>query len=284
MTLDILSRPLDQTAFTTTYDANGPTGPPAPTTFAIPAPIVLPRATNWNLNVDHQVSAHVYVSARYLRRRGTDGFAFVNTLDPSALPSLLPVPNTAAAGVYELTNLRRDDYDSAQLSIRQTFSGQYEWMASYTRSRALTNAVLDPNTAQPLQILPSQVAMPWDAPNHFLAWAYLPLPRKNWAVSILSNYRSGFPFSVRDETGVISGAVNSYRYPHTFDLNLAIERMITLCGYRFALRGGVDNLTNSRNPTAVNNVIGSPQYLQFFGYEGRHFVVRIRFFGRATGK
>jgi hypothetical protein len=56
---------------------------------------------------------------------------------------------------------------------------------------------------------------------------------------------------------------------------------VTLRGYRFALRGGVDNLTNSKNPTAVNNVIGSPRYLQFLGNEGRHFVVRIRFFGRA---
>ena len=80
---------------------------------------------------------------------------------------------------------------------------------------------------------------------------------------------------------MISGAVNSQRYPFNFDLNLAIERMVTLRGYRFALRGGVNNLTDHKNPTAVNNVIGSPQYLQFLGDEGRHFVVRIRFFGRA---
>ena len=56
--------------------------------------------------------------------------------------------------------------------------------------------------------------------------------------------------------------------------------MVTLRGYRFALRGGVDNLTSARNPTAVNNTVGSPQFLQFYGYEGRHFVLRIRFFGR----
>jgi hypothetical protein len=29
-------------------------------------------------------------------------------------------------------------------------------------------------------------------------------------------------------------------------------------------------------------VVGAPQYLQFLGDEGRHFVVRVRFFGRAT--
>jgi hypothetical protein len=153
-------------------------------------------------------------------------------------------------------------------------------MASYTWSRALSNALLDPNTPQPLQVLSYFAPMPWDAPHRFLGWTYLPLPWKNWAVSALADLRSGFPFSVRDQSGVVVAAVDSYHYPVNFNLNLAIERMLTLRGYRFALRGGVDNLTNQANPTAVNNVTGVPQYLKFFGEEGRHFVVRIRFFGR----
>jgi Carboxypeptidase regulatory-like domain/TonB-dependent Receptor Plug Domain len=286
VTLDMLGRPLDQTAMTTVYDSSGaPTGPPAPTTFAIPSSgLVLPRASNWTLDVDHQLSSHVFVTAKYLRRRGTDGFAFVNVLAPDAPPSLLPLPASNSAGIYQLTNLRRDDYDSFAISVRQKLAGQFEWMASYTRSRAVSNAVLDPNTPQPLQVLADFVPMPWDTPNRLLAWGYLPLPWKNWAVSVFADMRSGFPFSVRDQTGLIVGAVNSYRYPINFDLNLAIERMITLRGYRFALRGGIDNLTGQANPTAVNNVVGAPQFLQFLGDEGRHFVVRIRFFGRAGGK
>ncbi len=286
VTLDMLGRPLDQTAMTTIYDSSGaPTGPPAPTTFAIPSSgLVLPRASNWTLDVDHQLSPHVFVTAKYLRRRGTDGFAWVNVLAPDAPPSLLPLPASNSAGLYQLTNLRRDDYDSFAISVRQKLAGQFEWMASYTRSRAVSNAVLDPNTPQPLQVLSDFVPMPWDTPNRFLAWGYLPLPWKNWAVSMFADMRTGFPFSVRDQTGLIVGAVNSYRYPINFDLNLAIERMFTLRGYRFALRGGIDNLTGQANPTAVNNVVGAPQFLQFLGEEGRHFVVRIRFFGRAGGK
>ena len=156
-------------------------------------------------------------------------------------------------------------------------------MASYTRSRALSDAVLDQNTAQPLQVLPDFVPMPWEAPNRLLAWAYLPLPWKNWSVSALADMRSGFPFSVRDQTGLIVGPVDSYRYPLNFDLNLAIERMVTFHGYRFALRGGVDNLTDHGNPTAVNNVTGRPNSCNFSENEGRHYVVRIRFFGHAKG-
>jgi hypothetical protein len=286
VTMQMLGLPLDQTAYTTLYNSNGtPAGPPAPTTFTIGnTGLSLPRAANWTLDADHQLFTHVYLTAKYLRRRGTDGFAFVNTLAPDAPPSLLPLPSADSAGVYQLANLRRDNYDSIRVSVRQTFSGQYEWMASYTHSRALSNAVLDPNTAEPLQVLPNFVPMPWDAPNRVLAWAYLPLPWKNWAISGLTDMRTGFPFSVRDETGLIVGTVDSYRYPLNFDLNLAIERMVTLRGYRFALRGGMDNITNQANPTAVNNVTGAPQFLQFLGNEGRHFVVRIRFFGSAVKK
>ncbi len=174
------------------------------------------------------------MTAKYLRRRGTDGFAFVNVLAPDAPPSLLPLPaSNSGRAVYQLTNLRRDGLrDSFAISVRQKLSGQFEWMASYTRSRAVSNAVLDPNTPQPLQVLSDFVPMPWDTPNRFLAWGYLPLPWKNWAVSVFADMRSGFPFSVRDQTGLIVGGVASYRYPLNFDLNLAIERMITVRGYR----------------------------------------------------
>ena len=47
------------------------------------------------------------------------------------------------------------------------------------------------------------------------------------------------------------------------------------------MRVGANNLTDHRNPTAVGTVIGSPSILQYYGDEGRHFVVRIRMFGRA---
>jgi len=282
--LDPFGRVLDQSAVTTVYNANGtPAGPPVPSSF-VPGPgLKLPVASNWSLSVDHEISARVSASVKYLRRRGTDGFNFLNTLAPDAPPSVLPLPNGSSPGIYQLASLRRDNFDSAQFTVRQSFSGQYEWMASYTRSSAQSNAVLDPNVLEPLQVLANLVPMPWDSPNRFLGWVYAPLPWKSWSIVALVDARTGFPFSIQQPTGVISGAVNSYRFPFNFDLNLAIERMVTIRGYRFALRGGVDNLTAHKNPSAVDNVIGSPAFLQFLGDEGRHFVVRIRFFGR-TGR
>jgi len=283
VTMELEGLPFDQSAVTTQYNSSGaPAGPPSQTMFALGSgPWELPRAANWTLNVDHSLTTRVQLTAKYLRRRGTDGFIYQNTLAPDAPPYLLPLPNAQSLGLYELTNLRRDNYDSVQVTVRQRLSGQFEWTASYIRSRALSNAVLDYNAGEPLFALPALVPMPWDAPNRIVAWAYLPLPWKKWAFTVLADERSGFPFSVVDQTGLIAGPADSHRYPANFDLNIAIERMLTLRGYRFALRLGIDNATDSRNPTAVNNQIGSPQYLQFFGQEGRHFVARIRFFGKA---
>ena len=292
--LETLGRPLDQSALTTQYSAPGiPSGPAAVTAFAIPSSgLTLPRAASWSLNVDHKVTEHILVTAKVLRRRLTDGFVYLNTLDPTAPPSELPVPGGTAPGVYQLGNIRRDDYDSEQVSVRQTLSGQYEWMIAYVHSRAVSNAFLDSNALDPLQALPYFAPMPWSAPNRVMGWAYLPFPQglprliqpKKWALAILADARSGFPFSVQNQTGVVVGSADSHRYPLNFDLNVALERVVTLHGYRFALRGGIDNLTNQSNPTAVENTIGAPQYLHFLGQEGRHYVVRIRFFVRAGGK
>jgi hypothetical protein len=286
VSLGLLRRPFDQTALTTHYNADGkPIGPPALTTF-LPrgGPLSLPRATNWSAGIDHRITQSLTVSANYLRRRGSDGLVYVNTLDPSALPSGLPLPNGVSDGIYQLANLRRDSYDSEGVTVRQTLGGQYEWMLSYIHSRAVSNAVLDFNSVDPLQAVASSRPVPWDAPDRVLGWAYFPLPWKNWALPVLADARSGFPFSIQNENGLISGPVDSHRYPFNFDLNIHIERMITIRAYRFALRGGINNVTNQTNPTAVNNVIGGPNFLKVYGNEGRHFVARVRFFGRATHK
>ncbi len=116
--------------------------------------------------------------------------------------------------------------------------------------------------------------------NRILSEGYLPLYFKNWALAYLADWRTGFPFSVVDPANRVIGAVDSERYGSNFDLNVHVERRFVMFRYRFAIRVGANNLTDHRNATAVNNVLGSPNYLRYYGYEGRHLVVRIRLFGR----
>ena len=122
--------------------------------------------------------------------------------------------------------------------------------------------------------------MPWDAPDRFMGWGYFPTPWPNWAVAGMLEMGQGFPFSVQHDDGAVEGAVNSYRLPSIFSLDLHLERRFHMGKHRVALRGGFTNITNHRSPTVVNNTIGAPQFMQYFGTPGRHAIFRLRWIGR----
>jgi len=277
--LALFARALDQQPVTVPY-GNGTPGTPLISTFAIGPNLRLPRFDAWSAGAEHDFGRRISGRAEWLRKRGNRGFVYAAP-NPAGEVDVQPqLLGYGFGGNYVLTNQRRDQYDEAALTVRQTFGQQYGWTASYVHSRTVSNAVLDINADQPLQVTDNFGAMPWDAPNRFMGWAYLPLPWPYWAAAALVDYRTGFPFPAVDQYGVVQGAVDSHRYPANLDLNLHVERRLVFRGYKLALRVGVNNLTAHRNPTAVNNVIGAPQFLTFYGDEGRHFVVRIRFLGR----
>jgi hypothetical protein len=149
-------------------------------------------------------------------------------------------------------------------------------MANYMRSRALSNAVIDISVDQPLHVIENLGRLSWDVPHRVLSWGYLPGWSENWAIAYLLDLRSGFPFSVVRYTGEIVGGVNSRRFPVNFGLNLHLERKFRLGKYRFAVRAGFNNVTNTMNASGVNNVLDSPDFLQYYGKEGRHAVFRLR--------
>lgn len=179
-----------------------------------------------------------------------------------------------------MTNGRRDAYDSVETAVRQRFGEQYEWMASYTRSRAYSSAVVDVTVDQPLEISDNAGPVGWDTPNRFLSWGYLPTWWRDWAVGYSMEWRTGFPYSRINDFAQVEGAVDSQRFPRFFTLNIHPEWKFNAFGRRWALRAGVNNLTNHENPTVAQTIPGVP--VRFYGSEGRHFVVRIRWLGRAS--
>ena len=185
----------------------------------------------------------------------------------------------AADSVYHA--LRRDVFDSVEITVRQPFRQEYEWMASYARSRALSNAVVDLSIDEPWRIFNNFGRMPWDSPNRILSWGFLPLLRKNWALAYMVECRNGFPFSIHDDEGRQIGMVNGFRYPLFFELNLGIERRFFFRGNRWAGRISSSNVTDHRNPNVVNNNIGSPHFLSFYGGQRRTLEFRLRWLGKA---
>jgi outer membrane receptor protein involved in Fe transport len=284
--IQFFTRPYDQYTLSNIYTANGALLlPNALSIYMLPTErLKAPLYQNWSLGLDHQFPWRIRAGLSLHRRRGGDGLAYVNTL-PAAIPASPEIAATYHASyveqIFTLTSARHDTYDAVQTIVHQDIRGRYEWMASYTRSRTHSNEVLDPSLEQTLLLGPDNAGpLPWNAPNRFLSWGYLPTWWKNWAVAYLFEDRTGFPFSIQHDNGQLIGAPDTNRFPDYFNLGLHLEWRVKLRKYRFGIRGGVDNLTNHRNPTVVNNTLESPSFLTFYGSEGRHYVARLRWLGK----
>jgi len=283
--LQLFARPLDQYSLSTFYDATGAVQGPLATIFMIHNPsLSAPKYQNWSAGFERSLPRRINLQFNVLRKRGRDGFTYIDTLANTEVPRVAVSPAAYNAAGFEslfnLTNQRRDVYDSAEIIVHQSLRDEYEWMASYVRSRALSNAVFDITVDQPTLISNNVGRLPWDSPNRFLSWGYLPTPRKVWALAYLLESRTGFPYSVVDEFGRTIGSANGSRFPRYFSLNLHLERRFRFRGYRLALRGGFNNISNHKNYTAVNNTMGSSQFNQFYGTDGRHLVLRLRWLGK----
>ena len=263
--LDLLTRPLAGERLDQLFASNGvtPLGPLLTTSFHVnEQSLRVPRYLNWSIELEDKLPAQIYLDAEFLQKRGHNGFAYFET-------------NSG----FQLLNDRQDHYDAFQITLRRAFKRNYAILAAYTRSRAHSNAVLENNIDNPVFGPQSGGPLPWDAPNHFISWGWMPLVKKFDFVYSL-DWRTGFPFSVVNQQQQLVGALNSRRFPDYFTLNTHLERRFTLFSYILALRAGFNNVTNRQNPTVVNNNLDSPQFLTFGGTEHRVFTGRIRFIGR----
>ena len=267
--LDLLTRSLDGQRTEYFY---GPTGqtliePPVVASFLVDQRMLrLPRFTNWSLGVERKMPRAIYLQLQFLDKRGRDGWAFLNQ-------------GGAFGGNYQLESVERDHYDSVEISTRHTFPGGHTLFASYTRSKADSNAVMDFSIDNVLFSPQAGGPLPWDTPNRFLSSGYMPLPGK-FTLAYSLDWRDGFPFSLLDENQQLVGAPGSMRYPRYFSLDLQVERRIHLFGFLWALRAGCNDITNRANPSAVNDILGSPEFLTYGGIQGRALTARVRLLGR----
>jgi hypothetical protein len=285
--LRLFVRPLDQYTLTTHFLPDGAMSGPSVSIFTIDnRKLLTPTYQVLNLGLDQRLPGSVYARVDFLRRRGENGLNYAGL--PGFNRKLLTERAAAFGatgfdGVYVLGNGRRDVFDSVQLTLRQEFRGQYEWMASYTRSRAFSNSVADLSVDNPTQISNNVGRMPWDSPNRIIGWGVLPLPRKDWALPFMVEYHDGFPFSVHDDAGRLQGVINSFRLPAFFELNTHLEHRFVFHKQRWAGRAGFNNVTNHKNPNVVNANSESTNFMHFYGGQGRALNFRIRWLGKVEG-
>ncbi|MFB3828908.1 MAG: carboxypeptidase regulatory-like domain-containing protein [Bryobacteraceae bacterium] len=281
--LRLFTRPLDQHSLTTYYWKGEVVRGPAVALYHIDPelPLLSPRYRTLALSLEQRLPGDFMMRADWLRKRGENGFTYAGA--PEAPPELqMRFPRMPFDAVYRLGNSRRDVFDSFSVAVRKSFARQYEFMAAYTRSRALSNAVVDVNIDDPLIVSSNVGPMPWDAPNRFQSWGYLPTKWSKWSLAYLLEVRDGFPFSIQDDIGALIGDLNSQRFPLYFELNVHLERKLSLKGHFWAFRFGCNNIAGHRNPTVVNANNASPNFMSFYGGQGRTLNFRLRWLGKTN--
>jgi outer membrane receptor protein involved in Fe transport len=231
-----------------------------------------PRFLGWSVEFERKLPWEIYFRAEWIGRHGANGYAF--ELQEGDQPG-------QTMTILTLRNTRRDRYDAFSVTARRAFKENYLFFASYTRSSARTNEVLDFSLDTPLFSPQQGGPFDWDAPNRLISWGWAPAPLlKKFQLAYSLEWRSGYPFSVINQDRRLVDAPNSNRFPTYFSLNVHAERKVRLLKLNLALRAGFNNITNRQNASAVDNNINSVNFLRFSGVQGRQFTARIRFLGR----
>jgi hypothetical protein len=247
-----------------------PAGPPVETSFQIQPHLREPRVWNWSAGVEQKLPGSIYFRGEYLQKREQDGWAYYNL--GSANPGEI-------SGRYELRDAGKDRYDAVETTFRRAFKRGNLMMLSYVRSMARSNAVLDFDLESPIFAQQAGGPLPWDAPNRLLSWGLVPLI-KGFDLAYTLDWRSGFPFSVFNQGQQLVGSPDSLRMPTYFSADAALERRISLFGFKWDLRAGFDDLTGRHNPYAVNNNLDSSQFLTYSSTQRRTLQAQIRLLGR----
>lgn len=222
-----------------------------------------PLSDAWNVELDQLLAKNLMLRVGYQERHGKRELV-VDQLDDA----------------LSLSSRGRSRSRSFEATVQRRLAGKGEINVSYVRSSARGNlndfVSLFGNLRDPI-IRPDEFSrQPFDAPNRFLAWGVVNLPR---AITIAPTveYRTGFPYTVMDDLQQVAGSRNrGGRFPNLFTLDLAVTKEVRLTKTRRA-RVGIQffNLTDHFNPRDVQNNLSSPTFRELANNADRQ--VRFKF-------
>ena len=271
--LSLLGLGYDQSRVDLVNPANGGMGGGTPalegpfvSRFVVPGSLRQPRFRTASAGWEQRIGSSTFVTVRAILRRERSGLAY------QFLPS-----RSGFGGEFLLQNNQRDEYRSIEVSLRRSFR-KAEVFADYIRSRARSNQALDYTLGNPLFAPQLPGALPWDAPNRFLSYGWMPAPIWNLLLSYHFECRTGFPFGLLSSYQQLVSSPDRLRFPTYLNLDMGIEKRFHFHGHEWAARLLVVNMTGHQNPDTVTNIAGRP--IVFAGGQGRAFTARLRLVGR----
>jgi hypothetical protein len=225
----------------------------------------VPANLTWNIQVDQSLTKRVLLRANFINSSTRHIYIVNPELDFNGTSAIV------------LRSAGHATYRALELTARINLKRDETIYVSYVRSHAKGD-LNDFNTyfgdlASPIIRANQYSSLPFDVPHRLIAWGKIDLPRRS-SISPIFEWRSGFPFSARDQNQNFVGVRNSdlTRFPVflSLDLELAKEFQLTKkYGVRLSVLGF--NLTNHFNPRDVHANIAERQFREFFASYRRYF-------------
>ena len=228
-----------------------------------------PSSRAWNVEVEHAISRAFQVRANYLENN-SEGLFIVNREDDGQKHFLA------------LRDTGHSFYRQLELGARYAWK-QGEISGSYVRSRAVgdLNEFDTYLGAFPQPVVPTNkfAHLPGDIPNRALLWGQVRLPIKV-RLTPLVEFRSGFPYQIRNVLQDYIATGRDTRFPNYFSLNTRVSREFQV-SKKYALDTSISltNITNHFNPLEVHANNADPQFGRFFAYYDRRarFDLEVKF-------
>ncbi len=233
----------------------------------------VPYSYGWSAQFDRQVRSGLLFRFGYEQREVFREFY----LEPSQTAD--------GSAALRLFNSGRQTYRELLWMMRWQPTERTTLFGSYVRSYAFGELndynQFFGNFAHPLIRSNQRGRLASDAPNRFLFWGVLGLPRKLEFVPVL-DIHTGFPYSRLDDDWNFIGLRNEAgRFPTFFGLDVKVQYPFdfTFRGRRFQFRAGlkVYNVLNYYNPRDVQQYANSRYYSVFYNSVGRLYRIEGEF-------
>jgi len=223
-----------------------------------------PYSLAWSAEIEQPVSTSMILRAKYLENRAH---------------GLLTVSPKAVAGKDALVLAGDGNFLNRQLELTAQFkwTAKHQVVVSYVRDESKGNLSEATrflgNFPYPIVENGAYTNSTASVPNRLLIWGGFSLPWKMRVLPLLE-YRSGFPYAVRDVMQNYVGTPYSdrTRFPRFFSFDASLSKDVQITpkyAVQFTVRGL--NLTNRFNPLAVHANTADPQFDTFFGNYKRRF-------------
>lgn len=209
-----------------------------------------------------------------LEREITQGFDLQVSASERASSRLATLNVPVGGGDLRVDSLGTGRYREFQISVRHAWPHDQLLFLSYVRSASVGElnefSTLFQGMDAPL-LEPGRVARSSnDAPHRVLAWGTFNLPRRV-VVSPLTEWHSGFPYSVYSQEYAYNGMPNTRRFPQFLATDMVSYKTFTVRGRTADVGLQVFNLFNHKNPRDVFPVAGAPRFGEFANSVGRIF-------------